>query len=247
MPLREHLVEIRRRFLRAGIGLLLGAIVGWILYDRVFALLQDPLLQAAAERGALATVNFAGVATAIDMKIRVSVFIGLFLSSPWWLYQLWAFINPGLTRTERRWAFVFLGASVPLFLGGGALAWYILPRAVTILTEFTPPDSANLLDAHDYLVFVMQFILAFGLAFLLPVVMVALTLLGVVRGTTWRGGWRWAILLSFVFAAVITPTPDVMTMFWVALPVCALYFVAVGICLLHDRRADRRRAAELLA
>ncbi|WP_265521449.1 twin-arginine translocase subunit TatC [Oerskovia flava] len=247
MPLKEHLLEIRKRIVLASVGVVLGAVLGWILYTPIFDLLQQPLLDAAAERGSLTTTNFGGVATAIDMRVRVSLFLGVLVSCPWWLYQLWAFVNPGLTRTERRYAFGFLGAAVPLFLGGAALAWYVLPRAVVILTEFTPTGAANLIDAQGYLTFVMQFILAFGVAFLLPVVMVTLNLLGVVRGSTWQGGWRWAILLSFVFAAVITPTPDALTMFWVALPICALYFAAAGICLLHDRRVDRRNAALLEA
>ncbi len=243
MPLRQHLVEIRRRLFFAAIGVLLGAVVGWFLYDEVFHLLQEPLLNAAKEQHREITTNFSGIATAVDLKVKVSCFLGVILSSPWWIYQLWAFINPGLTSKERRYAFSFIGAGVPLFLAGGALAWYLLPRAVALLTEFAPEDTTNLIDAQAYLSFVMRLILAFGLAFLVPIVMIALNWMGVVKARAWLAGWRWAILVAFTFAAIMTPTPDILTMFWVALPICALYFIAYGICVVHDRRASRRAVA----
>ncbi|MBD5787471.1 twin-arginine translocase subunit TatC [Cellulosimicrobium terreum] len=245
MPLREHLVEIRNRLFWAAIGVVLGAVVGWIIYDTVLGLLQQPLVDAAERRGTLTALNFEGVATAVDMKVKVSLFIGVLLSSPWWLYQLFAFITPGLTSKEKRYAFGFIASAVPLFLAGIGLAWYLLPRAVALLNEFVPDGSANLINAQVYLSFVMRLMLAFGIAFLVPVVMVALNMMGVVRASTWLAGWRWAILVSFLFAAIMTPTPDILTMFWVALPICALYFVAYGISVLHDRRADKRDAARL--
>ena len=114
--------------------------------------------------------------------------------------------------------------------------------AVGILTSFTPENTLNLITAQLYLTFIMRMVLAFGLAFLLPVVMVGLNLAGIVRASTWLAGWRWAVLLAFVFAAVATPTADAISMFALAIPICALYFAAVGLCALHDRRADRKAA-----
>jgi len=245
MPLREHLVEIRKRLFLSAIGVVLGAVVGWIVYDPVLQTLQQPLVDAAERREVLTGLNFEGVATAIDMKVKVSLFLGILLSSPWWLFQLFAFITPGLTSKEKRYAFGFIGAAVPLFLGGIALAWVMLPRAVALLNEFVPDGSANLINAQMYLGFVMRLMLAFGIAFLVPVVMVALNTMGVVRAATWLAGWRWAVLISFLFAAIMTPTPDVLTMFTVALPICGLYFVAYGVSVLHDRRVDKRDAARL--
>jgi len=244
MPLRGHLTELRRRLVLAALGVLVGAVLGWLVYDRLFALLQEPLQDVAAGRDGQVSINFAGIAGAIDMKVRVAVFVGIIVSSPWWLYQLWAFITPGLTTKERRYTLGFLGAAIPLFLAGAAFAAWVIPTAVRVLTDFTPAGATSFLDAQLYLSFVMQFVLAFGLAFLLPVVMVSLTFAGVVRGRTWLKGWRWAVLAGFTFAAVMTPTPDVLSMFVLALPICGLYFAAVGIGLLHDRRVDRRRVAE---
>lgn len=243
MPLREHLLELRKRLFLAALGIVAGAVVGWLLYDTVFTTLTHPLIATAEERGVLAAPNFSGIATAIDMQVKVSLFLGALLSSPWWLYQLFAFITPGLTSKEKRYAFGFLAAAVPLFTAGAAMAWFLMPRAVAILNEFVPEGSANLVDAQGYLSFVMRFILAFGVAFLVPVVMVTLNVLGIVRATTWLKGWRWAILISFVFAAIMTPTPDVLSMIAVAAPICALYFAAYGLCVLHDRRTRNRRVA----
>jgi len=247
MPLRGHLGELRRRVVLAGLGILVGAVIGWFFYDPVFEALQKPIIEASKARDAIVSINFSGLATAIDMQVKVSFFLGVLISSPWWLYQLWAFINPGLNHKEKVRTYGFLAAAVPLFLAGATFAALVLPNAVRVLTEFTPKGATNLIDAQTYLSFVMRFMLAFGVAFLLPVIMVALTLGGVVRARTWARGWRWAILLSFVFAAVMTPTPDVLSMILLAVPICGLYFLALGIGLVHDRRVERRRAATTAA
>ncbi|AEE46082.1 twin-arginine translocase subunit TatC [Cellulomonas fimi] len=244
MPLRAHLLELRKRLFLASIGVVVGAVVAWVFYDQVFAAIQRPLEMASRTRDDLVTLNFAGVAAPFDMQVKVALFLGVIVSSPWWLYQLWAFITPGLTRRERGYAFGFLGAAVPLFLGGAVLAWWVLPHAVQLLIEFTPAGATNLVDAQTYLGFVMRVMLVFGIAFLLPVVMVALNFAGLGTAATWRKGWRWAVMIAFTFAAVATPTPDAITMIAVAIPICLLYAGALGVCVLHDRRVDRRRVAE---
>ncbi len=244
MPLREHLLELRKRVGRAALGLLIGAVAGWLLYERVFEILQAPVVDLQRDRGLLVGLNFGGVLAAFDMQLKVSLFVGIIASSPWWVYQLWAFVTPGLTHRERLVTVGFLAAAVPLFLTGAFLAWYLLPQAVGVLTGFTPADAFNLISAQEYLTFVMRMVLAFGAGFLLPVVMVALTLVGLVEGRTWLHGWRVAVMLSFVFGAVATPTGDAVSMLVLAIPITLLYFVAVGIGLFVDRRRARRLAAE---
>ncbi|MGV8972441.1 MAG: twin-arginine translocase subunit TatC [Rhodoglobus sp.] len=247
MSLRGHLLELRKRMGLAAVGLLVGAVGGWLVYPQVFAILQAPVVALHNARGQLIALNFSGVMSAFDMQLKVALFVGVLATSPWWLYQLWAFITPGLTRRERLVTVGFLGAAVPLFLTGAYLAWWLLPKAVGVLTGFTPADSTNLISAQEYLTFVMRMVLAFGAGFLVPVLMVALTMTGLVGGSAWLGGWRVAILAAFVFGAVATPTGDAISMLVLAVPITALYFAAVGVALLLDRRSAKRTDDDVMA
>ncbi len=242
MPLRAHLREFRNRLLLAAVGVALGAVGGWIWYPDLFEALQRPLRDVAAARGDLVALNFAGVAAPLDLQLKVALFAGAIVSSPWWIYQLWAYVTPGLTRRERRYTVGFVTSAVPLFAAGCAVAWWVVPKAVDILIGMTPQDAVNVIDAQTYLGFLMRMVLAFGIAFLLPVLMVGLTMVGAVPGSTWWRGWRWAVLGTAVFGAVATPTGDAVSMFAVAGPMCALYFVAAGVGTVVDRRRRRREA-----
>ncbi|MFV0286263.1 MAG: twin-arginine translocase subunit TatC [Demequina sp.] len=235
-PLGAHLREFRNRLILAIAGIAVGAIAGWFLYEPVFEALQRPILEAAAEQDALVTVNFAGLVTALDMQIKVALFVGVVISSPWWLYQLWAFVAPGLKKREKWYTVGFLGTAIPLFVGGLALAAWVYPRAVVILTGFTPEGGSNVLDAQMLMTFTMRLFLAFGVAFIFPVLMVFLTWAGIVRTATWLRAWRWAVLIIFIAAAVLTPTPDVFTMLTMAFPMVALYFAGVGVGWLRERK-----------
>lgn len=235
MPLRQHLAELRSRLMWSAIGIAACSIAGWFLFDPAFEALQTPVMDLAERDGRAVTINFAGLATALDVRLKVSVFLGVIIASPWWLYHTWAFIAPGLRRRERSYTLGFLGAAVPLFLGGVVLAWWVFPRAVNILVGFTPDGGANILDVHMYLAFAMRVVLAFGLAFVFPVAMVMLTWMGAVKTSAWLRGWRWAVLVLLVFGAIITPTPDVITMLALSVPMVALYFSAIGIGALHPR------------
>jgi sec-independent protein translocase protein TatC len=243
MPLREHLREFRKRLVLASVGILVGAVGGWYLYPKAFEALQEPILKAAAAQDQDVTINFAGLATALDMQLKMSIVIGIIISSPWWLYQLWAFIAPGLKAREKRYTIGFLGAAVPLFFGGVALALWVYPHAAQILLDFTPQGGSNYLDAQMFMSFAMRLILAFGLAFVFPVVMVALSAAGIVKSTTWMGAWRWAVFLIFLFCAIMTPTPDAITMCLMAVPMIGLFFGAIGVAKLFERSRRRRRAA----
>lgn len=250
MPLRAHLVELRNRLMVAGVAVLVGAVAGWFLYTPVFEAIIQPLRDVAADPDRVVQVNFGNVATSFDLKIKISIWIGVIVSSPVWIFQVWAFITPGLTRRERWYAVGFMAAAVPLFLAGVGIAWLVLPNAVQFLTSFTPTSSeelaSNIIEAQDYIAFVTRVLLAFGVAFLIPVVMVALNLAGLAPARSLSKGWRVAIVLIFVFAAIASPTPDVTTMFALAGPMVFLFFAAVGIAYVNDwRRARRNGTAEL--
>lgn len=239
MSLGGHLRELRNRLTIAGLAIVVGGSVGWIYYNPLLERLQDPLRQVAEARHTdLVKLNFGGggITEPFAIKVKVAIFVGLLIASPVWIYELWAFVMPGLTKKERRYAITFLAASVPLFLGGAYLAWVVMPKAVVTLLEFTPTGAVNLPAADTYLTFVTRFILAFGLAFLMPVLMVGLNLAHVLPGRIMLKSWRVSVFLIAVFAAVMTPTPDPWTMLFMAIPMVALFFIATGIALLVDRR-----------
>lgn len=235
MALGAHLRELRNRFLVAVGSIVVVAIPGWIWYPQLLLILEAPL------RAAGGTLNYQNLTDPFAVQLGVSLFVGVIVASPIWLWQLWAFIVPGLTRRERRTALAFIVCAVPLFLSGCWLAYTTLPKAIAILLGFTPTGAMNIMPAGDYLRFVTRFILAFGLAFLLPVLLVGLNVAHVLSAKAMLAGWRIAVIGLFVFAAVMTPTPDPWTMLALALPMCALYFAACGVAWLIDRRRAKNR------
>jgi len=240
MSLGDHLRELRRRFVISATAIAIGSVLGWVQYDRLFNAIMEPLRKIAIERHGLVNINFGGITQPFTVQLQVALFIGVIVASPVWLFQVWGFIVPGLTKRERRTSMAFIGAAVPLFLLGCLLATYTVPRAVEILLGFTPQGAANLPDAALYLTFVTRFILAFGLAFLLPVFLVGLNVAHVLPARIMLKGWRVAVLLIFVFAAMMTPTPDAWTMLVLAFPMVGFFFAAVGISTILDKRRARR-------
>jgi sec-independent protein translocase protein TatC len=245
MSLADHLRELRNRITISAIAILIGAVVGWIYYEQVIDALTKPLKDLAAQRNSVVNINFAGMTDAFALQLTTSLFVGLILASPVWLMQVWGFIVPGLTKKEKLVARLFVVAAVPLFLAGCLFAFFMVPKAVTVLLGFTPEGAYNLQDGSQYLNFVLKFIVAFGCAFLLPVFLVALNLVGVLPARTMLKGWRPAVMIIFVFAAIMTPTPDAYTMLFLATPMIALYFASVGLAFLFDRRREADRPAWL--
>jgi sec-independent protein translocase protein TatC len=242
MSLGDHLRELRRRVVIAAVAIVVGSVVGWVEYDRLFTALLAPLRKIARERpGGLVNINFGGITEPFSVQLQVALFVGVIVASPIWLYQVWAFIVPGLTKREKRTTMAFVGAAAPLFLGGCFLATKVVPKAVEILISFTPQGAANLPTAALYLTFVTRFILAFGLAFLLPVFLVGLNVAHILPARIMLKGWRIAVILIFVFSAMMTPTPDAWTMLALALPMIGLFYAAVGVSMLLDRRRARHQ------
>jgi sec-independent protein translocase protein TatC len=237
MTLGDHLRELRRRLFISAIALVAGAVVGWIYYDEVYEQLASPFYAYKEASGnELVSLNFSNATAAFSQQVSISIFVGLLLSSPVWLYQLWAFIVPGLTKKEKRVSLAFIAAIVPLFLAGCWMAYVTMPKALTLLYGFTPEGASNIQQTSDYFGFVTRFIVVFGLAFLLPVFLVALNVAHIVSARGMLKTWRPAVFVIFVFAAVATPTPDPFTMFLLAAPLTVLYFAAIGVAFLIDRR-----------
>jgi sec-independent protein translocase protein TatC len=242
MSLGDHLRELRRRFLISAVAVLLGGVLGWIIYPQVYGKLAAPFNNyKAANPKSIIDLNFGTATAAFSQQVSLSIFVGIVVSSPVWLFQLWAFIVPGLTKKERRISLAFIGATVPLFLAGCAMAYYVLPKVLEVLYGFTPPGASNIQQVSEYFSFVTRFILVFGLAFLLPVFLVALNAIGILPSSAMVKAWRPAIFGIFVLSAVATPTPDAFTMFLLAIPLCVLYFGAIGVSKLIERGRSKNR------
>jgi len=240
MSLGQHLVELRKRLFRSGLAILVGAVAGFLLSEPILELLQRPISEIAESRNA--SLNFDTITGAFDLRMLIAVYVGIILSSPVWLYQVFAFIVPGLTSKEKRYTFGFFFSAVPLFLAGCAAGYFVFPHIVELLASFAPESSANIFQARYYFDFVAKLVLAVGIAFVLPVFVVLLNFLGVLSAKAILKGWRVAILLITIFCAVATPAADVSSMFLLAVPMVILYFTAAGIAALHDRAVARREA-----
>jgi sec-independent protein translocase protein TatC len=247
MSLSGHLKELRNRLFWSALFIIGGSIAGWFMFDFVFNELQRPIVELASKPGSNVTINFPTVVSAFDVRLQVSIFLGILMSAPVWLYNLWAFITPGLKKREKRYTIGFVIASVPLFIGGTALAWSSLPTFVVVLVGFTPDGAANVINASEYILFTIRILLVFGLAFVLPVALVMLNFAGVITAENIIKSWRMAVFISAVVGAIATPVAEPMAMFLLMVPLLILYFLAAGVAFLHDKRVARKLAALELA
>ena len=244
MPLAEHLDEARRRIIRIGVALTLAVIFAYLCSDQVLDVLRAPVEDIAESRNA--AMNYDSITGAFDLKLKIAIFGGVILSSPVWLYQIFAYTAPALTRRERRYAFGSLTAVLPLFAAGCTIGVLIFPRIVELLTGFIPAEDATLLQASYYFDFVLKLVLAAGLAFTLPAFVVILNFIGVLPAKVIAKSWRGCVVFITVFSALVTPAADILSMFLIAISMGILFAVSLCIVWMHDRRKHRRLAAQRL-
>jgi sec-independent protein translocase protein TatC len=238
MSLAQHLLELRKRLAYAAGGILLGTGAGWFLYDFVWPVLEAPVRQVAKDHQAV--ISFTDVTGAFDLRLQISFTIGIVLASPVWLYQIFAFLVPALTRSEKKYVFGFIFSAIPLFLAGCAVGFLAFPHLIELMASFVPQGAASFYDAKYYLDFILKLVLLVGVGFELPVFLVLLNFIGVLSAKAILKGWRWAILAITIFTAIATPATDIASMLVLAVPMIVLYFAAVGVSFLHDRAIGRR-------
>jgi sec-independent protein translocase protein TatC len=254
MPLVEHLRELRNRLAKGLLGIVVVTIVAAFFYKDIVEFFTDPVLKsvgcetsfaelAKKDDGTCARIVLNGLLTPFTLALKVSLTAGLVLSSPVWLYQLWAFVAPGLHKHEKKYSLAFVGAGFPLFLAGGFFAYTTLPTMARVLLEFSPADLDNQLPLDDLLDLITRMVVVFGLSFELPLLLVMLNFGGVITGKRMLGWWRGMIMGITVFAAVATPSTEPLSMLALAGPIWVLYFVATAISLLNDRRKAQLAAA----
>lgn len=240
MPVSGHLKEARTRGARAAAALLVAIVISFLLSESILDVLRQPIEQLAEDRNA--SLNYDSITGAFDLRLKIALFAGVVLSSPVWIYEIFAFISPGLTKRERRFTFSFSLAGIVLFLSGCTLAFFFFPHMVELLAGFASSEDSTILVAATYVDFVMKIIAATGIAFVLPVLLVLANFVGVLSAEAIRKGWRVSLIGIIVFSALVTPSADVLSMFMIAVPMAALYAAAMLIAHLHDKRRDRKIA-----
>ncbi|WP_167154668.1 twin-arginine translocase subunit TatC [Streptomyces sp. MBT27] len=254
MPLSDHLRELRNRLAKAVFAILVCAIVAAFYYKDIAGLITKPITHsvgcpddfhklASKNRDTCGQITMSGLMGPFTLMIKVSMVAGVVVASPVWLYQLWAFVAPGLHKHERRYSLSFVAAGAPLFVAGGWFSYHVLPAAAEVLLGFTPSGVTNLLPLNEIIDLVTRMIIVFGLSFELPLFLVMLNFSGILTGRRMLGWWRGMIMGVTVFAAFATPTVDPVSMLSLATPIVGLYFVAVIISLMNDKRRKQRAEA----
>lgn len=249
MTLFEHLRELRYRLVVAALAILVGTIVAWFVHEQLTNVLMHPYQVAVAQLkaknpDATTLIVNQGIASPFTLALKVSALAGLVLSAPIWLWQLWSFIVPGLLAKEKKWALIFIGSATPLFMAGVAVGYIVMPKGIMVLLGFTQSGVANLQDLNQFLSFLMRIMIVFGLAFLIPLVVLMLNILGVVPARYLSKYRTYVIFGTFVFGAIATPSTDPFSMLALALPMTVLFLAAEVIARILDRRkAVRARHA----
>ena len=248
MTLFEHLRELRYRLVVACAAIIVGMIVSSLFYSSLFWLLTQPYYAAIADLkasrpDAITELVNQGITSPFTLALKICAVSALVLTGPIWLYQLWAFIVPGLLAKEKKWALIFIGTASPLFAAGVLVGYIVLPKGITVLLSFTQSGITNLQDINLYLSFLLRIMIVFGIAFLIPLVVLMLNIVGVVKAKTLSKYRVYVIFGTFVFGAVATPSTDPFSMLALAIPMSALFLAAEVIAHILDRRKAKRAAA----
>ncbi|MFC6044063.1 twin-arginine translocase subunit TatC [Nocardioides hankookensis] len=243
MALSDHFRELRARVLKVALTFLvvfgLSLFFFHQLFDFVYGPYEEALNNLPPEQKSLGITEGAG--GGLMLWLKICGFTALLVTCPVWLYQIWAFIMPGLHPNEKRWTRIFVAIAVPLFLVGVLLGWLTLPKGLEVLIGFNPEVLTNLIEFNDYLQFLTRTLFVFGLAFEIPVFVVMLNRAGVVKGKTLASYRPWIIVGIFVFAAIATPSTDPFTMTIMAVPMVILYGISEFLARAHDRRKEEGR------
>jgi sec-independent protein translocase protein TatC len=245
MSLIEHIRELRNRVVKIVLALLVGTGVGLVFFEPVWHLIERPFCSAKINghtgcHGLGHQLVLNSVLAPFMLRVEVAFFFGLIVTSPIWLYQLWAFVAPGLYHREKRWTYAFVGSAVPLFVGGALIAYFAMSRGLAYLLHLTPSGVLNLPPVSTYLGYFIAMLLGFGLAFELPLLLLMLNVAGVLKHEFFRKWRRYMIFGVFLFAGIASPSPDPVTMLLLAVPCLVLVEVSELIIWANDRRRATR-------
>ncbi|MBP3223546.1 MAG: twin-arginine translocase subunit TatC [Actinomycetaceae bacterium] len=248
MGVLNHLAELRVRLMWIFVGVGVGTIAGWFFYEPIMSVISGPL----ADLGN-AQMNFATIGSAFDLRLRVSFWAGVLISSPWWIWHIGAFLAPALRKREKIYVSVFGLTATVLFLVGAASGMWMAPRAISILQSFVPDGAVSYITSDAYMTFYMRLVIVCGISMSFPVLLVALNFGGLLSARAMVGAWRWATVGAFTFAAVANPIPNPWPMIVQACVILIVYFAACAIAAVHDRKklygrvlVTKKQKAEIL-
>jgi len=244
MSFLEHLDELRSRLIRVVASLVVGFGACWAFRDPIFHFLTQPLRASHPDIKFI----FTSPSEALILKMKMAFFVGIFLAAPYILYQIWAFVSPGLYRHEKAYAVPFIVAGSLFFMGGAAFGhYYLFPITFRFLVDFGGTDMQFLPKVGEYYSFYSWFLLGLGIVFQLPVVIFVLARIGLVTPGFLMRKFKYAIVIAFVVAAIITPTPDMVTQSLLALPMLGLYLIGVAVAAVFGKPRRREAGTEVSA
>lgn len=241
MALSDHFRELRARLIRSVLLLVVLFFVALFFYEQLFNLVMHPYNDAREQLGqsTQTTAYIQGATGPLLLQMKLCGIAALVVASPYWLYQIWAFILPGLHPKEKKYTRMFAAVAGPLFIIGVAVGYYVLPKGLAVLIGFTPANVQNLVEFDAYFAFFVRMLLVFGVAFEIPLFVVLLNLAGVVSGKT-LGRYRpWIVIGTMVFAAVATPSTDPFSMLMLGIPMLILFLISEVIARVSDRIRGR--------
>jgi sec-independent protein translocase protein TatC len=242
MSLLEHLEELRRRLIHSAIYIVVAFFVAYYFHERIYAAMQKPITIALAKHHLPTQLIIHNPIDGFNMYLKISFMGGCILAAPFVLYQVWLFISPGLYKNEKKYVTPFMAATVTLFLGGAYFGYrWVFPGSLDFLFAYSH-EFRPLIEVNEYTDLFLTVILGLGITFELPIVVLFLSLFGIVSPKFLWKNIRYAILIIFIIAAIITPTPDPLTMFVFAAPLLALYLISIGVSfMVHPARRRKLR------
>ncbi|HEY0786948.1 MAG TPA: twin-arginine translocase subunit TatC [Acidobacteriaceae bacterium] len=248
MSLIEHLEELRRRFIHIIVALILSFFIGYFFRERIYAFMQAPISYALTRHHLDPQLVYHNPVDGFNLYLKISFMAGCILASPYILFQVWLFISPGLYKSEKRYVWPFMIATVSLFLAGAYFGYrFVFPGSLDFLLSYSA-KFRPLIEINEYTDLFLTVILGLGITFELPILVLFLSLFGITNARFLWKNLRYAVLIIFVIAAIITPTPDILTMCVFATPMLVLYLLSIGVSyMVHpaSRRARREKAAKV--
>lgn len=240
MTAASHLREFRNRFMWVALAWVAAAVIAYLLSNSVLDFLRWPITEIAQTRSA--SINYDSITGAFELKLRITLYLSIVLSSPMWLYQAVAFVTPGLHAKEKKYLLGFIATAFPLFILGAVTGAYIFPQMVELLAGFASPEETTLLQASYYFMFVLNIVVTTGIAFVVPVLMVMCNFLGLLPASVLLKNWKFLVLIICLFSALVTPSADLVSMLIISGLLALLFGTAMVIAWFHDHRKTLRGA-----